>query len=368
MAEAGRDAVERLRHQLAVTIVGELLAVAAAFLIGLSILCATGAQSLSSPENGWWQIRELPASSPQAGSAARPWEDGLRHRLTDEGFAADPRPQLIRTGGELLIYRTSPAGGVRYVLVTGPCAALALVCGGTFIALTVTATGRFSRKVAAVGALEARRLRAESYFGDAAHELKAPLMAIGGWSAAARRGLVTTDDAYASIGREAGRMAALVDQIMGLARADAGRLKPHPHRADLRELLYDAERSLVPTATDKGVDLVLHGPQPVVCSFDLDLTYAAVLNMLTNAIRHGEGTVRLGCSAADGKARLWAVNDGAPISEEDLAVVFERFGKGKGGSTGIGMALALRYATAQGFSLSVRPVPRGTLALLEIPL
>lgn len=49
MAEAGRDAVERLRHQLAVTIVGELLAVAAAFLIGLSILCATGAQSLSSP-------------------------------------------------------------------------------------------------------------------------------------------------------------------------------------------------------------------------------------------------------------------------------------------------------------------------------
>ena len=366
MGAVRRDAVERLRHQLVITIAGELLAVAAAFLIGFLVICATGAQALSSPESGWWQVRELSTADLRAEGGT--WESALGLHLQDEGFAADPRPQLLHTGGELLIYRTSPAGGARCVLATGPCAILTLVCTGALLTVVVVSLTRCRREIDAVDALEARGVRAEEYFGNAAHELKAPLMAIGGWSEAARSGLVAPDEAYVSINKETDRMAALVDQIMGFARADAGKLEAHLRRADLRELLYDAERSLTPAAADRGVELRLCAPRPVICSFDLDLTHAVVLNAATNALRHSAGTVRMGCSAAGGKARLWAVNDGTPISEENLAVVFERFGRGEGGSTGIGMALALRYATAQGFSLTVRPVHKGTLALLEIPL
>lgn len=163
-------------------------------------------------------------------------------------------------------------------------------------------------------------------------------------------------------------MGALVDQMLKLARADAGKLRPVVCRADLRELLYDAEQALAPAAVESGIELLIHGPRPVVCEFDLELTYAIVLNALTNALRHGECRVWLGCSASGGTVRFWAVNDGAPISDGDLAVVFERFGKGTGGSTGIGMALALQCARAQGFSLIVRAVPKGTLTLLEIPV
>lgn len=360
----------QLRRQLTVTLVGELLGVAMAFFIGFFVLCMTGAQTLLSPSDGWWRVQEVPLVAPSE-SAFAPWEDDLRFYLHDEEIAADTRLQLVRAGNELVLYRIMLHGVdheafVRCVLVTGPCVVLGLVCGGAFVAAVVVAVTRYRQELTAMEALEAQGIRAQEYFGNAAHELKAPLMAIGSWSEAARSGLVIPNDAYASINKETGRMGALVDQMLKLARADAGKLRPVPCRADLRELLYDAEQAVAATAAENGIELVVHAPQPVVCEFDLELTYAIVLNALTNALRHGERGVWLGCAATGRKAQLWVVNDGAPISDEDLALVFERFGKGAGGSTGIGMALARECAKAQGFSLMVRAVPRGTLALLEI--
>lgn len=361
---------DQLRRQLTVTLVGELLGVAAAFFIGFFVLCMTGARALLSPSEGWWRVQEMPLAVSHE-SASTPWEHDLRLYLHDEKIAADTRPQLVHVGNELVLYRIMPHSSarkalVRCVLVTGPCVALGLVCGGVFVVVAIVAVARYRQELAAVGRFEEQGAKAQEYFGNAVHELKAPLMAIGSWSEAARSGLAAPNDAYVSINKETGRMGALVDQILNLARADAGKLEPAPCRADLRELLYDAEQALAPAAAEKGVELILNAPRPVVCDFDLELTFAIVLNALTNALRHGERRVRLGCSASDGKARFWAVNDGAPISDNDLAVVFERFGRGADGSTGIGMALALQCAKAQGFSLMVRAVPRGTLALLEI--
>ncbi|MEY8437449.1 HAMP domain-containing sensor histidine kinase [Atopobiaceae bacterium 24-176] len=367
--EAG--ATGKLRRRLTVTLVGELLSVAAAFFIGFFVLCLTGTQSLLSPSDGWWRVQELPlVASPER--APTSWERGLRLYLDDEKTAADTRPQLVRADNELVLYQIMPhndgsSPSARCVLVTGPCTALALVCAEAFVVAALIAVTRYRQEVSAMETLETRGDRAQEYFGNAAHELKAPLMAIDSWSEAARCGLVIPNDAFASINKETGRMGTLVDQMLKLARADAGKLRPVPCRADLRELLYDAEQALAPAAAERGVELLIHGPRPVVCEFDLELTYAIILNALTNALRHGERRVWLGCSASGGTTRFWAVNDGDSISDEDLALVFERFGKGTGGSTGIGMALALQCAKAQGFSLVVGAVPKGTLTLLEIP-
>ncbi len=362
--------IYQLHRQLAITLTGELLGVVSVFFIGFLVLCLSGMDALESPENGWWHVREL-TLVPYEGTGSQPWEDSLNVYIRENDATTDDNPRLIRRESDLVLYQVIPSSNsaplfARYVLITGPCFVLALICVVAFVIVASLALVRHQRALALINTLEAHNVGAETLFGNATHELKIPLMSIYSWSEAARTGLVDLDKACQSINQETDRMAVLVNQILKLSQADAGRIEPRPHHADLRELLYDAEQSISSEAHFNNVNIIINAPQPIICYFDLDLTYTSILCSLAYAVRCASHTVKLGCVSWKGEALVWITNDNPCSSQNNPLGSFEHSKQAEHGEAGIGMALALQCAKAQGFSLEIQPIPNGTLTMLKI--
>lgn len=209
--------------------------------------------------------------------------------------------------------------------------------------------------------------RMKSFFANASHELKTPLMAIRGYAEGVKTGIVDAEKGCDVIDRETERMAVLVRDIMALARIDAEAVEPRMARYDIRDILYEAVEAVTPSASAKRVHLEIDASGPVVLRCDEDFIFSVFSNVLTNAVRHANSKVVI-ILVRDGEKVLCEVaNDGEPISREDAAHAFDRFYKGERGSTGIGMALAQEYVRLHGGSLTVSVADGRTVFRIKLP-
>ncbi|MCI8424684.1 MAG: HAMP domain-containing histidine kinase [Adlercreutzia sp.] len=207
----------------------------------------------------------------------------------------------------------------------------------------------------------------KSFFANASHELKTPLMAIRGYAEGVKTGVVDVEEGCDVIDRETERMASLVESIMALARVDADAVEPRMARYDVRDVLYEAVDAAAPAASAKGVEIGLDAPDPAVLTCDEDLVFSVFANVLSNAVRHADGEVTVSLRRDGSGVVCEIANDGEPISKEDAAHVFDRFYKGRHGSTGIGMTLAQEYARLHGGSLTVRVANGKTVFRIRLP-
>ncbi len=190
------------------------------------------------------------------------------------------------------------------------------------------------------------------FVADAAHELRTPLAGI---AATAEAGTAPELDPEARerlatlLVRDARRAGRLVDDLLTLARYDAG-LRPERRRVDLGELSrVETDRDAVLHPEDPAV-LAVDGPVPVAA--DPELIGQALSNLVTNARRHGGGAVTV-TVGADGEAARVVVRDhgpGVPAGERER--VFDRMVRldeargGSGGGAGLGLAIAREAARA----------------------
>ena len=88
---------------------------------------------------------------------------------------------------------------------------------------------------------------------------------------------------------------------------------------------------------------------------DEDLLFSAFSNILSNCIRYAKNCISITAVQQKSPAALTVriSNDGQRISEQDMAHLFERFYRGAGGQTGIGMALSLEYIRLHQGNISV---------------
>lgn len=88
---------------------------------------------------------------------------------------------------------------------------------------------------------------------------------------------------------------------------------------------------------------------------DEDMLFSAFSNILTSCVRYAESHITIAASQKKSPAALTICisNDGWLISGKDMAHLFERFYKGAGGQTGIGMALSLKYVRLHQGSIHV---------------
>lgn len=207
----------------------------------------------------------------------------------------------------------------------------------------------------------------KSFFANASHELKTPLMAIRGYAEGVKTGVVDVGVGCDVIDRETERMAVLVENIMALARIDAAAIKPQTARYDVRDMLYEAVEAAAPSALRKGVAIALAAPDPIVLICDEDLVFSVFSNVLSNAVRHAEKEVAVSLWCEGDAAVCEVANDGEPISREDAAHAFDRFYKGERGSTGIGMALAREYVRLHGGTLTVSVADGRTVFRIKLP-
>jgi two-component system OmpR family sensor kinase len=229
-------------------------------------------------------------------------------------------------------------------------------------------------------ALEARHaseMQVRQFVADASHELRTPLAAIRGYAELSRRSRRPVPDEIGHVLRrvesEAERMTALVEDLLLLARLDAGRpLAQDP--VDLTMLIVDAVSDA--HAAGPRHDWQLDLPdEPVTVIGDPQRLHQVLANLLGNARTHTpEGTtVTVGVRESGGAAVLTVTDAGPGIPADLQPHIFERFARGDSsrsraaGSTGLGLSIVHAVVTAHGGTVSVHTVPGRTEFTVRLP-
>ena len=193
---------------------------------------------------------------------------------------------------------------------------------------------RFGRNI------EKEAERQQTFFQNASHELKTPLMAIQGYAEGIQAGVMDTASAAEVILAESDRMTELVDELLDISKIDMGRQQLALSEMDVRELLYDSIRAVEPAVSAGGIAIVPDFPEePVMVSCDDTRLRRAVTNILSNGVRYARSELRLTCCADKRHVTIRIQDDGDGIATEDLPHIFDRFYMGKSGKSGIGLAL-----------------------------
>jgi two-component system OmpR family sensor kinase len=219
--------------------------------------------------------------------------------------------------------------------------------------------------------------RVRQFVADASHELRTPLASIKGYAELSRRERdpmpTSVNHAMDRIESEAARMSALVEDLLLLARLDAGRpLDRTP--VDLSMLVVDAVSDAHAAAPDHKWSLDLP-PEPIEVTGDRARLHQIVVNLLGNARTHTPpGTTVTTSVRSEGDTIRIAVHDNGPGVPDTLKTkVFERFARGddartrSGGSTGLGLSIVSAVTRAHGGRVELESRPGDTTFSLVLP-
>jgi len=259
----------------------------------------------------------------------------------------------------------------------------------------------------ALGRRAASEARLRRFAADASHELRTPLSAIRGYAELALRhpGPVPGDVTHAlrRVESESARMSVLVDDLLLLARLDAGRpLEREP--VDLSRLAIETTSDARVARGDHRWRLELPD-EPVLVEGDEHRLHQVLANLLSNAGKHtppgstvrvaltlgdataspelpagtsGTAVVQRGVAPPGPRVELSITDDGPGISAELLPELFERFTRGEAGrardasaagkSTGLGLAIVDAVVAAHGGAIIVTSHPGMTRFAILLPL
>jgi two-component system OmpR family sensor kinase len=251
---------------------------------------------------------------------------------------------------------------------------------GTEAAELGTALNRMLGRIeTSFAAKQASEDRLRQFVADASHELRTPVTTIRGYAELHRRGgLEDPRDLAAAMRRtesEAQRMAALVDDLLLLARLDQGR--PVERRpVDLGVLAIDAAGDARVVAPDRTVRATTE--EGVVVAGDEHRLRQVLANLVRNALVHTppDASVRVAVrrDGTTGTAVAEVSDDGPGMSADEAAHAFDRFyradpgrSRDRGGS-GLGLAIVRAIAAAHGGRATLDTAPgRGTTVRVELP-
>lgn len=207
-------------------------------------------------------------------------------------------------------------------------------------------------------------MQVRQFVADASHELRTPLATIAGYTELARR---RPDDAAASamalskVDEESRRMTSLVEDLLLLARLDAGRpLEREP--VDLTRLLLEAVSDARVLAPDHHWRLDLPEDSVEVVGDEMRL-HQVVTNLLTNARKYTPAGSTVTVSARPGGFEVR--DDGPGFPPELVDHAFERFARGdasrhREGGAGLGLALVQAIVSAHGGRVTLTSAPGDT--------
>ena len=212
----------------------------------------------------------------------------------------------------------------------------------------------------------AERSRRE-FTANVSHELKTPLTSISGYAEMVSLGLAKPDDVRGfaqKIHDEAGRLIALVDDIMKLSHLDESTPASLPFEpVELYALAYETTERLRQTAEKQNVEITLEGA-PVTVRGVRRMLGEAVFNLCDNAIKYNRagGRVTVSVGMSQGCACLKVSDTGTGIASEDQPRIFERFYRADKshsktvGGTGLGLAIVKHVCEIHGASVRVESV------------
>jgi len=215
-----------------------------------------------------------------------------------------------------------------------------------------------------IGRLEKAFQRQKQFTSDASHELRTPLAVIEAESTLALQKERPSSDYRQSleiISQESRQMSSLIDQLLTLARADAGKEQWNFTEVDLGKLIGNLSTDVEVLCQEKGLSFQLGQSQDLVVKGDEARLRELFMNLLDNAIKYTPalGTVSVSFRREGQMAVVAIMDTGIGIPAEDIPFIFERFyrvdksrSRAEGGS-GLGLAICRHIAEVHGGKIEV---------------
>ncbi len=227
--------------------------------------------------------------------------------------------------------------------------------------------------------IDAAFQRQRAFVADASHELRTPLTLVRANAELAlldpERAVAEAAPALESILAEVDRTDQLVDDLLLLARTDAGRLTLDRAPVDPGAVAAEAANSMRPLFDAAGVTLRVAREPAGPLSLDRERILQLIRILLDNALAHtpAGGEVELRAGPAGRGATIVVHDSGAGIAPEHLPHVFERFYRADpsraraAGGTGLGLSIARAIVEAHGGRIAIASRPgQGTTVLVEL--
>ncbi|HSK80025.1 MAG TPA: response regulator [Thermoanaerobaculia bacterium] len=227
------------------------------------------------------------------------------------------------------------------------------------------------------------RLKAE-FVANMSHELRTPLTAIIGFAQLAS---LANDGppvppvyqrSFERILRNGRHLLALIDDVLDIAKIEAGRLKVHREHFDLAELVQSTFNEMQSLALQKKLGYRLRIPEDLPLAFTDPLRVRqVVINLLSNAIKFThEGSIEAELVPWDGGFCRFIVRDtGVGIDEKSVKLIFERFRQVDGsmsrvaGGAGLGLSIVQQIVQLLGGRIDVESaLGQGSTFVVTLPL
>jgi signal transduction histidine kinase len=218
------------------------------------------------------------------------------------------------------------------------------------------------------------------FFANVSHELRTPLTLILGPT----HNLLETEDLtevqrynLEVIERNARNLLHQVNDLLDVARLDAGRLEPNYTESDLASLVRVTASYFEVLVKERQINFKIETPSQLPTPLDLDKTQRVLVNLLSNAFKFtpAGGTIRYSLRVEAEHAVITVADSGPGIKPEQRTLIFERFRQVEGGTTrryggtGLGLAIAKEFVELQGGSITVEDAPEGgALFRVTMPL
>ncbi|MGH9886237.1 MAG: PAS domain-containing sensor histidine kinase, partial [bacterium] len=212
----------------------------------------------------------------------------------------------------------------------------------------------------------ANKLKSE-FLASMSHELRTPINALIGYSALLLDGVLgdvnpKQRDALARGRAAAEHLLALINDILDLAKIEAGKMPLHLEDMSLRDVTMEVTQQIEPMVRKKALDFVIDvAPDCPVIYTDRTKIKQILLNLLSNAVKftnHGRVSVEAQC--APGGVRIDVVDTGIGIRPSDLQAIWEDFRQvdqsrtREFGGTGLGLSITRKLLERLGGSVTVQ--------------
>jgi two-component system sensor histidine kinase ResE len=221
----------------------------------------------------------------------------------------------------------------------------------------------------------------KDFVANVSHELRTPLSMMQGYSEALVDDIVATKEEQKELAQviydESLRMGRLVNELLDLARMEAGHVELHVNKMNIWPIIQKSIRKFTNLAKEQHIQLVEEiEVDQAEYEIDADRIEQIFTNLVDNAIRHTPqgGVVKVSLKEDKEMLYLTVEDTGSGIPEEDLPFVFERFYKadkartrGRAG-TGLGLSIVKHLVDAHGGQIQAHSkTGEGTTFSIQLP-
>lgn len=212
---------------------------------------------------------------------------------------------------------------------------------------------------------KASRVKSE-FLANMSHELRTPLNSIIGFSDMlyrAKRDPLSDRQRVAmeKVLRNSRHLLSLINQVLDIAKIEAGHMELLPEEFELRELVLDCLAAIEPDALNKGLNVKVSIPEGLPKVYgDISKVEEIIINLLSNAVKFTEkGRVDLNVTSASDSLTIHVEDTGIGIVPENQEIIFEEFRQidssstRSHGGTGLGLSIARKLARLMGGDINL---------------